>query len=132
MKTLLSKGQGIAEKGVQTAGGFFGKAASPFAGPIVDGVINGLVTMRIGYLAMNRCRAFEAFTERSVANFLRNAFQEAAKQSAGLASDVVTKVGHPILKMPVDAGKKLVDWVSESVRGWFGWKAGPEPSGAGS
>jgi putative membrane protein len=129
---VASQVQGLAEKGMQTAGGFFGKAASPFAGPIVDGVINGLVTMRIGYLAMSRCRAFQAFTQRSVANYLRSAFQEAAKQSAGLASDVVTKVGTPILKMPVEAGKKLVDWVSESVRGWFGWKAGPEPSGAGS
>ena len=127
---VASQMQGIAEKGVQTAGGFLGKAASPFAGPVVDGVVNGLVTMRIGYLAMHRCRAFRAFTERSIGGFLRSAFREAAKQSAGLATDVVTKVGTPMLKMPVDAGKKLIDWVSESVQGWFGWKSGPEPSEA--
>ncbi len=124
---VASQMQGIAEKGVQTAGGFLGKAASPLAGPVVDGVVNGLVTMRVGYLAMHRCRAFRAFTERSVGGFLRSAFREAAKQSAGLATDVVTKVGTPILKMPVEAGRKLVDWVTESVQGWFGWK-GPEPS----
>jgi uncharacterized membrane protein YcjF (UPF0283 family) len=127
---VASQMQGIAEKGVHTAGGFLGKAASPFAGPVVDGVINGLVTMRIGYLAMRRCRAFRAFTERSIGGFLQSAFKEAAKQSAGLATDVVTKVGTPLLKMPVEAGKKLVDWVSESVRDWFGWKSGPEPSEA--
>ncbi len=127
---VASQMQGIAEKGVQTAGGFLGKAASPFAGPVVDGVVNGLVTMRIGYLAMHRCRAFRAFTERSIGGFLRSAFREAAKQSAGLATDVVTKVGTPMLKMPVEAGKKLIDWVSESVQGWFGWKKGPEPSEA--
>ncbi|MHC4079519.1 MAG: DUF697 domain-containing protein [Planctomycetota bacterium] len=129
---VASQMQGIAEKGVQTAGGFLGKAASPFAGPVLDGVVNGLVTMRIGYLAMGRCRAFRAFNERSIGSFLRSAFREAAKQSAGLATDVVSTVGTPVLKMPVEAGKKLVDWVSESVRGWFGWKGGPEPSGAGS
>jgi putative membrane protein len=119
---VASQMQGIAEKGVQTAGGFLGRAASPFAGPVVDGVVNGLVTMRIGYLA------FRAFSERSIASFLQSAFREAAKQSAGLATDVVTKVGTPVLKMPVEAGRKLVDWVSDSVRGWFGWKGGAEPS----
>ena len=127
---VASQMQGLAEKGVQTAGGFLGKAASPFAGPVVDGVVNGLVTMRIGYVAMRRCRAFRAFTERSVASFVQSAFREAAKQGAGLARDVVTKVGTPLLKMPVEAGKKLVDWVTESVQGWFGWKGGAEPSGA--
>jgi len=129
---IASRMQGLAETGAKTAGGFLGKAVSPFAGPVLDGVVNGLVTMRIGYVAMGRCRAFRAFTERSVAAYLQSALREAAKQSAGLASDVVTKVGTPLLKMPVEAGKKLVDWVSESVQGWFGPKPGPEPSGAGS
>lgn len=123
--------QGLAEKGVQTVSGFLGRAASPFAGPLADGVVNGLVSMRIGYLAMRRCRAFRAFTERSVASFLQTAFREAAKQSAGLASDLVTKVGTPVLKVPVEAGKKIVDWVTESVRGWFGTKPGAEPAGTG-
>ncbi len=127
---VASQMQGLAQKGVHTAGGFLGKAASPFAGPVVDGVVNGLVTMRVGYVAMRRCRAFRAFTERSVGSFVQSALREAAKQSAGLASDVVTKVGTPLLKMPVDAGKKLVDWVTESVQGWFGWKGGSDPSGA--
>jgi hypothetical protein len=89
--------------------------------------------MRIGYVAMRRCRAFRAFSEKSIASFLHAAFKEAAKQSAGLATDVVTKVGTPLLKMPVEAGKKLVDWVTDSVQGWFGFKSGPAaPSGAGS
>jgi len=74
---------------------------------------------------MRRCRAFRAFNERSVAAFLSSAFREAAKQSAGLASDLVTKVGVPLLKMPVDASRKLIDWVSDSVRGWFGGKPAP-------
>ena len=130
---LASRMQGLAEKGAQTAGGFLGKAVSPFAGPVLDGVVNGLVTMRIGYVAMRRCRAFRAFSEKSIASFLHAAFKEAAKQSAGLATDVVTKVGTPLLKMPVEAGKKLVDWVTDSVQGWFGFKSGPAaPSGAGS
>ena len=125
---VASQMQNLAEKGVQTAGGFLGKAASPIAGPVVDGVVNGLVTMRIGYVAMRRCRAFRAFNERSVGSFVQSAFREAARQSAGLASDVVTKVGTPLLKMPVEAGKKLVDWVTDSVQGWFG--RGSAPSGA--
>lgn len=126
---VANRMQGLAETGAKTAGGFLGKAVSPFAGPVLDGVVNGLVTMRIGYVAMGRCRAFRAFTEKSVAGYVQAAFKETAKQSAGLASDVVTKVGTPLLKMPVEAGKKLVDWVSESVQGWFGGKAGTESSG---
>jgi hypothetical protein len=124
---VASQMQGLAEKGVQTAGGFLGKAVSPFAGPIADGVVNGAVTMRVGYLAMRRCRAFRAFTEQSVGGFLGDAFREAAKQSVGLARDLVSEVGMPVLKMPVEAGKKLVDWVADSVRGWVGGRRdGPD------
>lgn len=122
---LASQMEGLTEKTVQATSGFLGKAASPVAGPLADGVVNGLVTMRVGYVAMKRCRAFRAFTERSVASFLSAAFREAAKQSAGFATDLVTKVGRPILQLPVEAGKKLVDWVTDSVRSWFG---NPEPS----
>lgn len=119
--------QNLAHAGVETASGFLGKAASPFAGPVADGAINGIVSLRIGYVAMRRCRAFRAFTEKSVASFLSSAFREAAKQSAGLATDLVSKVGVPLLKMPVDASRKLIDWVSDSVRGWFGGKPIPGP-----
>lgn len=126
---VASQLQGVASASVETASGFLGKAASPIAGPVADGAINGLVSLRIGYVAMRRCRAFRAFTEKSVASFLSTAFREAGKQSAGLASDLVTKVGVPLLKMPVDASRKLIDWAADSVRGWFSWKD-DEPEGS--
>lgn len=121
---VASQMQGLAESGVQAASGFLGKAASPIAGPLADGLVNGLVTMRIGYLASRRCRSFQAFTRKSLARVLQVAFREAAAQSAGLASDLVTKVGVPVFKMPIEMGKKAVDWASGVMRGWFG---GSEP-----
>ena len=63
---------------------------------------------------------------------INRALGEAAKQSAGLATDVVTKVGTPLCKMPVEAGKKLVDWVSQSVQSWFGAKPEPQPETTGA
>ncbi|MEM7198851.1 MAG: DUF697 domain-containing protein [Planctomycetota bacterium] len=122
---VASQMQGIAHKGVETASGFLGKTASPVAGPVADGLVNGLVGLRVGYLAMRRCRAFRAFTEASIARHVQAALGEAARQSAGFATDLVTKVGVPLLRMPVDAGKRLVDWVSDSMRGWFGRPATP-------
>ena len=109
---LAGQMQGIAGAGASLAGNWIGNAAAPVAGPIADGLVNGLVTLRIGYVARARCRAFRAFTEASLANVLKSAFQEAAKQGAGLASDLVRTVGLPVLKLPVEAGRKLVSWVA--------------------
>jgi hypothetical protein len=117
---VASQVQGVAEKGAQAAGNWLGKAATPLVGPLADGIINGMMTLRIGYLARARCRAFRAFTQASVANYLQEAMQEVARQATGLVGDLVKNVGTPVLKLPVEAGKKLLEWVGDWVGGWFG------------
>jgi len=107
--------QGVVGAGVNAAGGFLGKAAAPLAGPIADGAVNGLATLRIGYLARARCRAFRAFTKASLAGVLQSAFREATMQGVGLVSDLVRTVGRPVLRIPEEIGRRLIDWVKGLV-----------------
>jgi hypothetical protein len=117
--------QGVVGAGASAAGGFLGRAAAPLAGPIADGAVNGLATLRIGYLARARCRAFRAFTRATLASVLQSAFREATMQGVGLVSDLVRTVGRPVLRIPEEIARRLLDW----VKGLVGREPAAEPEG---
>ncbi len=106
----------LGELAGEFVGSLAGKTAGFFAGPLMEGCLNAVATLRIGYLAKRRCRAFQAWTERTAASATRDALVEAGRHSAGLVADVVRTVGGGILRIPAKALGGLVERVTAVFR----------------
>jgi hypothetical protein len=109
-------------------GAFAGKAAGALAGPVLDGSLNAIGTLRIGYVAKARCRAFSAWTERTRSAAVRGALLEAASLSRGVVTDLVKTVGGGILRLPA----RLLMGMTSAVAALFrpAQDPPPDPSGA--
>lgn len=111
--------QGVMESAGGMFGNWFGKTGAALAGPVADGAVNALTTLRIGYVAKARCRAFRPWNEATLASRLKDAMKEVASQGAGVMKDVVgTVVKQGLVKLPGEIAKKASSWVS----GLFGKK----------
>jgi len=111
----------------EAVGSLVGKTAGFFTGPLMEGCLNGVATLRIGYVAKSRCRAFHAWTPKTAPRAASDAISEAAHLSAGLVKDVITSVGGGLLSLTGSALAKL----AEKVGGLFkGAGPGEEPAGA--
>ncbi len=120
--------QDLTEAAGGALGGLFGKTVGAVSGPLLDGAVNGVVTLRIGYLAKARCRAFSAWNEVGRLEATRGAFKEAGAFSKDVVTEILKTVGSGLWKIPTKALGKLGD----AVVGLFK-KApdeGVEPAGA--
>lgn len=111
----------------EAVGSLVGKTAGFFTGPLMEGCLNGVATLRIGYVAKRRCRAFTAWTPKTAPQAARDAVAEAGHLSAGLVRDVVTSVGGGLLSLTGTALTKLVEKASALFRST---RPGEEPAGA--
>ncbi len=93
-------------------GGAFGKTLGTLAGPLLEGGLNAVATLRIGYLTQARCRAFDAWTERSRAAAVTGAFAEASRHARDVVGDIVRTVGGGLLKLPVRMVGKALEGLS--------------------
>lgn len=93
-------------------GSAFGKTVGVLGGPLLEGGLNAVATLRVGYLAQARCRSFQAWTERSRTTAIAGAFQEAARHTKEVVSDIVRTVGGSILRLPGRLLGKAVDALS--------------------
>jgi len=100
----------------EAVGSLVGKTAGFMTGPLMEGCLNGVATLRIGYVAKGRCRAFQAWTPRTAPQAAREGIAEAAHFSAGLVKDVVTSVGGGLLSLTGTALAKFVEKVSSLFR----------------
>lgn len=96
-------------------GGAFGKTVGVLGGPLLEGGLNAVATLRIGYLTRARCRSFSAWNEATRGDAVTGAFKEAARFSKDVVADVVRTVGGGILKLP----GKILSKVAESLGGLF-------------
>ncbi len=96
----------------ETVGALVGKTAGFLTGPLMEGCLNSVATLRIGYVAKSRCRAFQAWTPKTAPQAAQAAIAEAAHLSAGLVKDVVTTVGGGVLSLTGSALSSLVDKVT--------------------
>jgi hypothetical protein len=119
--------QELGEIAGDMAGSLVGKTAGFMTGPLMEGCLNAVATLRIGYVAKGRCRAFNAWTSKSAPRIARAAIAEAAHFSAGLVKDVVTTVGGGVLSLTGQALRGLVDKVTGIFRKP---RTGEEPAGA--
>lgn len=104
--------QDLGEVAGDFLGSLAGKTAGFFAGPLMEGCLNGVATMRIGYLAKARCRAFQAWNERTAGQAVREALVEAGRFTTGLVGDLVRAVGGGLLRLPGKILGGLVDRLS--------------------
>lgn len=77
------------------------------AGPMFDGTVNGLMTMKVGYLAQERCRSFRAWDGRTKRGILRRTFHLVADSAGLLMEELQKTVGRSLnlVKVTADAGK---------------------------
>ena len=93
-------------------GGAFGKTVGTVAGPLMEGGLNAVATLRIGYLTQARCRAFQAWNERTRAQAVAGAFAEASRHAREVVGDIVRTVGGGMLKLPGRILGKAVESLS--------------------
>jgi hypothetical protein len=70
---------------------------SVVAGPILDGTINTVMMMRVGYLAKRRCRSFEAWDRKAMRSAVHDVFKSVAQQTAGISKELINQVGGFVL-----------------------------------
>jgi putative membrane protein len=85
--------EGLSDMAGGLIGSLLGGVAGAFAGPILDGGINALATLRIGYTARGRCRSFRAWTEASRKAALRQAFSSARAHGKDVLGEIVKQAG---------------------------------------
>lgn len=114
--------QGAAE----SMANLFGKSGVGLAGPLAEGGVNALATVRIGYVGKARCRAYRPWSDDALPDILKSVLVEAAAQGKGVVKDVIgTVVRGGVVAIPVEMAKKAKDWLG----GLFGGKgADPEPA----
>jgi hypothetical protein len=93
-------------------GGAFGKTVGAVAGPLMEGGLNAVATLRIGYLTQARCRAFQAWTEKSRTQAVAGAVAEASRHAREVVGDIVRTVGGGMLKLPARILGKAVESLS--------------------
>ncbi len=80
-----------------TAGDALGRTVSRLGGivvgPLMDGSINALVTLKLGYLAKRRCRSFDVWSRASAIEATRDVFERVKKESSSLTGELVKMSG---------------------------------------
>lgn len=122
---VAAKAQGLIEGAAGVFGGWFGKAGSALMGPVVDGILNAAVTVRVGYVAKRRCRSYRRWTEENALACVQEAVGEAASQAKHLAADIVKAAGGGILHAAADGVAKAKDFVAGLFR-----REEPAPAGS--
>ncbi len=112
---VASRAQGVAEVSAGFFGGWLGKTGAALMGPVVDGALNAGVTVRIGYVAKRRCRAFRRWTEATALESVKHGLAEAASQAKGAAMDVVRVAGGTVTGVATDAAVAAGDMVRKAT-----------------
>jgi putative membrane protein len=83
-------------------------------GPAVDGLVNALMTMKLGYLAKERCRSFQAWDGDTQSHAVRRSFRAVGRAGTGLFDDLLRRIDRPLasVKRSADTGKETVHDIS--------------------
>jgi len=85
--------EGLSEVAGGVLAGVLGSVAGIVAGPLVDGSVNAVATLRVGYLAKGRCRSFRAWTDATRKQALADAVATAKERSGGVIKEIVKRAG---------------------------------------
>lgn len=106
----------------EVVGSLLGRMGGLIAGPVMDGGINAMMTLKLGYLAKRRCRSFKGWTAVQAAAISEGALQEVKAESGSVITDLLKRVGGLTTHASraterVMAGSRST-W--ELIRSWFG------------
>jgi uncharacterized membrane protein YcjF (UPF0283 family) len=105
------------------AGKVLGKLGGIVAGPLMDGTINALVTMKVGYLAKRRCRSFEAWDDRTACRVVSDVIRRVGREATGVVGELMGRAGR-FGARAADAARSVAEYsgrtVVSFVRGLFG------------
>ncbi|MAK62303.1 MAG: hypothetical protein CMK09_15140 [Ponticaulis sp.] len=105
-------------------GSVLGRMGGIVAGPLMDGGINAMMTLKLGYLAKRRCRSFESWSLKQAGAISKEAMEGVKKESGSVITDLISASGG-ITKIASRAGEKAWQGSKNAwsqVQGWFGPK----------
>ena len=106
-------------------GGLLGRMGGLIAGPVMDGAVNAMLTLKMGYLAKRRCRAFEGWSARQARSISAEALARVKKESGSVATDLLKRCGG-LSSRAAWAAEQTMSGSKNAwsmVQGWFGRKA---------
>lgn len=103
-------------------GSLLGRMGGLIAGPVMDGGINAMMTLKLGYLAKRRCRSFKGWTALQASAISEGALEEVKKESGSVISDLLKRTGGLTSHAARATEKALAGSRSawELIRSWFG------------
>lgn len=108
----------------EVMGSLLGRMGGVLAGPVMDGAINAMMTLKLGYLTKRRCRSFESWSLKQAVSISKQAMQGVKRESASVISDLL-KASGGLTKMATRAGEKAWQGSKSAwsyMQGWFGGK----------
>ncbi len=106
----------------EVIGGLLGRMGGLIAGPVMDGGINAMMTLKLGYLAKRRCRSFKGWSAGQAAAISAEALKEVKKESGSVIGDLLKRVGGLTTHASRATEKALAGSRSAwgVVQSWFG------------
>ncbi|MEZ5952826.1 MAG: YcjF family protein [Hyphomonas sp.] len=110
-------------------GGLLGRMGGLVAGPLMDGGINAMMTLKLGYLAKRRCRSFKGWSAGQAKAISEEALEGVKKESGSVVTDLLKACGGLTSHAARATEKALAGSKSAwgLVQSWFG---GGKPAGA--
>ena len=106
----------------EVIGSLLGRMGGLIAGPVMDGGINAMMTLKLGYLAKRRCRSFKGWTAGQAAAISEGALREVKAESGSVITDLLKRVGGLTTHATRATERVLAGSRStwELIRSWFG------------
>jgi len=110
-------------------GGLLGRMGGLVAGPVMDGGVNAMMTLKLGYLAKRRCRSFKGWSAGQAKAISAEALKDVKEESGSVIGDLLKRVGGLSSHAARATEKALAGSRSAwgLVQSWFG---GSKPAGA--
>ena len=109
-------------------GGLLGRMGGLVAGPVMDGGVNAMMTLKLGYLAKRRCRSFKGWSAGQAKAISAEALRDVKEESGSVIGDLLKRVGGLSSHAARATEKALAGSRSAwgLVQSWFG---GSKPAG---
>jgi hypothetical protein len=111
-------------------GSLLGRMGGLVAGPVMDGGVNAMMTLKLGYLAKRRCRSFKGWSAGQAKAISAEALEDVKEESGSVIGDLLKRCGG-LTSTAAKATEKALAGSRSAwglVQSWFG---GNKPAGAG-
>lgn len=105
---LLSRAlDDVADTAGEALGGLFTRFGGLVMGPMIDGSVNALVTLKIGQLAKRRCRSFDVWSQSKAQQALGDVLDLVKRESGGVIGELAKASGR-FLDIAADAADGVI------------------------